>query len=353
MHVITIIGARPQFIKASVVSKAFSLKGINETIIHTGQHYDYKMSKIFWEELGIKDFAANLNIGSGSHGWQTAKMIEGIESYLINLSTQPDFIVLYGDTNSTLAGALAASKLNIKIVHIEAGLRSYNRKMPEEINRIVTDHLSEILFCSSDIGLLNLNKEGITKNIHIVGDVMYDALLTFSQVASSKINIESILSAVQKDYCLLTLHRAENSFDLNRLENLIHIIGSIHKKVVWPIHPRMKDIISKLTIPSNMIIIEPVSYFEMLILLKNSSKVLTDSGGLQKEAYWLKKPCLTLRSETEWVETLENNWNIIVNDDRVSILNGMEINPEIKTWKPLYGIGNAAQKIADILLENF
>lgn len=309
--IITIIGARPQFVKAAVLSKEFTKCGISELIIHTGQHYDHNMSGVFFEELGLPGASFNLNSGSGTHAVQTAEILVGIENILIEKAAQVSHVLLYGDTNSTLAGALAAAKLNIPVIHVEAGLRSYNRTMPEEINRITTDHLSSILFCSSEEGKLNLRKEGIQNEVYISGDIMHDAFNIYSEVALGKLDIKNILPEnILDDYVLLTIHRPVNTDSDEYLTEILSAFEKVDSNIVWPVHPRNRKNIQKLRIPQNVLLFEPFSYLEMMIVLNTCKKVITDSGGLQKEAYWAKKPCITIRSETEWVETLHNDWKI-------------------------------------------
>lgn len=348
--ILTIVGARPQFVKAAVVSKALSEAGIEEEIIHTGQHYDHEMSTVFWEELGLPAPSVNLEVGSGSHGKQTGIMLQKLEEYILNLPKKPDALLVYGDTNSTLAGAVAASKLHIPVVHVEAGLRSFNREMPEEINRVLTDHASEILFCSSQQGVEQLSKEGITKNVHNVGDVMYDALLTFLEIADKKFELHNIIPFDTDNYYLATIHRPSNTNNDENLNAVIRAFGRLDKPVVWPVHPRNKKKLAELDIPENLHLIEPVSYFKMMVLLKNCTKVITDSGGLQKEAYWMKKPCVTVRKETEWVETLDGNWNQLTGPDTKTIASAVNKDPKTE-WRPLYGDGNAAEKIASFLVD--
>ena len=347
---VTIIGARPQFIKAAVVSKALKDAGVDEKIIHTGQHYDHKMSEVFWTELGIPPYEINLNVGSGTHGEQTAQMIVKIEKYLLENRRAIKGVLLYGDTNSTLSGAIAASKLEIPVVHVEAGLRSFNRSMPEEINRIVTDHLSSLLFCSSPTGVLQLQKEGITKNVYEVGDVMYDALLTFSGRLNGSMSQAHL---PEDDFYLLTVHRQSNTDDPANLRAIFNAIDSWPGRFVWPVHPRTKKAFSDhgMEVPSNLQLANPFSYFEMLTALNKCLKVLTDSGGVQKEAYWMKKPCITLRQETEWVETLANNWNILTGPDTQKIQDAIAKKIDPSSWQELYGDGRASEKIAAKILE--
>jgi UDP-GlcNAc3NAcA epimerase len=345
--IVTIIGARPQFIKAAVLSKELKSQGKKEVIIHTGQHYDYKMSEVFFTELGLPGAELNLNAGSGSHASQTGEILIGIERFLLEHLKDISHVLLYGDTNSTLAGALAAAKLNIPIIHVEAGLRSYNMAMPEEINRKMTDHVSSLLFCSSEVGVDNLKKEGITKGVHVSGDIMLDAFNVFSTIAEKKISLSQILpDKIAKEYFLLTIHRPVNTDSKEHLSTILDALGDIKTNVVWPVHPRNAEIIARLKIPTNVFIFEPFSYFEMMVALNGAKKVVTDSGGLQKEAYWAKKPCVTIRTETEWVETLHDNWNVLANVDRNDILRALHTQTDAATWSQLYGDGDAGMKIA-------
>lgn len=344
--ILTLIGARPQFVKAAVVSKAFLENAIPETIVHSGQHYDEKMSKVFWDELGIPQPAFNLHAGSGSHAVQTAKMMTGLEEIIKGLPEQPRAVLLYGDTNTTVAGSLVASKLHIPVIHVEAGLRSFNRNMPEEINRVVTDHLSDLLFCPSDSAVAQLAREGITEGVHNVGDVMYDAFLTFFALAQK---LGQYPLQMEEPFTLLTLHRPANTDDPGRLLGILEELSGLSSKVVWPVHPRNQEHLKSLQIPDNLIITQPFSYLEMLLVLNNCTNVITDSGGLQKEAYWAKKPCLTLRTETEWVETLEGGWNTLVSIEELSQKFGTI---PFSDWQPLYGTGNAARFIAETIKKN-
>src|SRR4030065_810426 len=315
MKIVSVVGARPQFIKSAPVSKAIAEAGFDEYKIHTGQHYDYEMSQVFFEDLGLPEPSINLGIGSGTHARQTGHMLVGIETELVN--QKPDIVLVYGDTNSTLAGALAAVKLNIKLAHIEAGLRSYNRRMPEEHNRVLTDHCSDLLFCPTQTAVENLTREGITEGVHLVGDTMYDAVLQFGEIASQRSKILSKLNLVPKGYLLSTVHRAYNTDDPVKLSSILSAFLQVEDVIIFPIHPRTLHAVNSahLSIPDNVHVIDPVGYLDMLVLEKNARIILTDSGGIQKEAYFFQFPCLTLRSETEWVETLESGWNLLVGKD--------------------------------------
>ena len=321
--IVSKVGARPQFIKLAPLSRALREEGLNEIIVHTGQHYDDNMSDIFFEELNIPEPDYNLGIGSGSHGEQTGKMLIAIEEVL--LKEKPDLVIVYGDTNSTLAGALASSKLHIKLAHVEAGLRSFNKNMPEEINRIVADHLSDILFCPTETAIKNLEKEGITKGVYLVGDIMFDALMHFSRLSEEKSKILEDLKLSPKEYYLLTIHRAENTDSFDRLKNILLAIAQFKRKVVFPIHPRTKKRIKEFGLEKyvkndNILLIDPVGYLDMISLEENALAIFTDSGGVQKEAFWLRVPCITLRDETEWIETVNYGWNRLVGADIEKIL---------------------------------
>ncbi len=355
--ILTIVGARPQFIKCAPVSRVLRKSAV-EVLIHTGQHYDDNMSEAFFRELDIPKPNYNLGVGSASHGVQTGEMLKGIEDVLVK--ERPDVVLVYGDTNSTLAGALAASKMHIPVAHVEAGLRSFNRRMPEEINRVVTDHLSDQLFCPTETSVKHLAQEGISKGVHLVGDVMYDSLLYNVKVAEAKSTILERLRLRSKEYCLATVHRAENTDDAGRLQAILEAFREISKTypVVWPVHPRTRKILQTLdasfiTSPSPdqaLRLSEPVSYLDMLALERRARVILTDSGGVQKEAYWLRVPCVTLREETEWVETLELGWNQIVGTDVGAIQRAAHrpIPPE-PIAQP-FGNGRSAEAIVAALL---
>ena len=392
MKIVTIIGARPQFIKAAAVSRAIATHNsltpnaspLTEVIIHTGQHYDDGMSAVFFRELEIPEPKYNLAIGSGSHGAQTGQMLAAIEEVLIE--EKPDWVLIYGDTNSTLAGALAAAKLHIPIAHVEAGLRSFNRRMPEEINRVVADQLSTLLLCPSQIAVNNLAAEGIaspltpnsslltldasrlTPHVVITGDVMADALQFAATKASTQSDILARLGLQPQGYLLATVHRAENTDDPRRLSNIMVALSVLAERepVILPLHPRTKKILeathpslltpdssrsyaSRLTPHALLRIIDPTGYFDIIALEKSARLLLTDSGGMQKEAYWLKVPCITLRDETEWVETVESGWNILASADQKKIINTVQNFTHPKEHPSLYGDGHAAEKIIKAL----
>jgi UDP-N-acetylglucosamine 2-epimerase len=350
MKIVSVVGARPQFIKSAPVSRAISAAGHYEYLLHTGQHYDYGMSAIFFEELGIKEPSINLGVGSGSHAQQTGQMLVGIESVL--LTEKPDFVLVYGDTNSTLAGALAAAKLQIKLAHVEAGLRSYNRRMPEEHNRVLTDHCADILFCPTQTAVENLRGEGISTGVYLVGDTMYDAAVQYSDLAKTHSTIMQRLGVRTGGYLLLTIHRANNTDDLATLESILSAFHRVHETVIFPIHPRTKSAIEtgQVPVPPNVLVIDPVGYLDMLMLEQNARMILTDSGGIQKEAYFFKVPCITLRSETEWVETTINGWNQLVGSDPIEIMRAIN-SYRIPTTPlaPVFGDGHSSEKIVTIL----
>jgi len=349
--IVTVVGARPQFVKAAILSRALRDAGIEEIMIHTGQHYDEKMSNVFWQELGLPECTINLEGGSGSHGVQTARMIEKMEAFILSLNPAPRALLLYGDTNSTLAGSLVASKIQLPIIHVEAGLRSFNRSMPEEVNRIITDHLSSLLFCSSQASVTQLASEGITHGVFNTGDVMFDAIKTFTAEAEKKIKIDTLLPFSERPFCLLTLHRPASTENDSNIENLLKVIRDIAIPFIWPVHPRLRSKIAQMDIPGNIYTTDPFSYFEMLTVLKHCYKVFTDSGGLQKEAYWIKKPCITLRPETEWVETVHHGWNTVVDFDSEKISRAFAETVLPETWYSVYGDGNAAKIMADHIRE--
>ncbi|MFZ5974868.1 MAG: non-hydrolyzing UDP-N-acetylglucosamine 2-epimerase [Bacillota bacterium] len=360
MKILTVVGARPQFIKAAPFSMVFRQRN-EEILVHTGQHYDTNMSDVFFNELQIPKPDYNLGVGSGSHGAQTGRMLEKIEELL--LKEKPDGVLVYGDTNSTLAGALAASKLHIPVFHIEAGLRSYNMRMPEEQNRVLTDHISSLLFCPTQTAVDNLKKEGVIKGVQNTGDIMYDAVLRniglsrqrytgnawLDELRSANGNIPDLS---EKNYYLATIHRAENTDETNKLSAIIRAFAELDKPVLLPLHPRTRKLLGTLNAPTdNIIIIEPVGYLLMLYLTANAYMVLTDSGGLQKEAYFLKTPCTTLRDQTEWVETLEDGWNVLAGIEAADIVQKAARPLEcLKFSQPLsFGNGHAAEHITQAI----
>jgi len=403
MKIVTIVGARPQFIKAAAVSKAIqtfnwrgsysgrlsSKKRIQEILVHTGQHYDYLMDKVFFEELELPKPNYHLGVGSASHARQTGMMLERIEPILEK--EKPEIVIVYGDTNSTLAGALTAAKLNIPVAHVEAGLRSYHRIMPEEINRLLTDHLSTFLFCPTTRAVQNLLKEGIkdgkSKVVKKVGDVMYDSILYYSKLADKKSTILENLNLITsedsltkkflpgwqtgttrnpqsaiciREYYLATLHRAENTDNPKRLKSILKALNEIGRDttVIFPLHPRTKKMMKAYHLFSEtqkIKLISPVSYLDMLKLEKNAKAIFTDSGGVQKEAYWFRVPCFTLREETEWVETVESGWNILVGTMMKKIVEEIKHGGGRKRTSKrmkIFGDGKASEKIVQILFHH-
>ncbi len=344
------MGARPQFIKLAPLSRALRRR-FSEVLIHTGQHYDSGMSDVFFLELEIPKPDYHLGVGGGLQGEQTGKMLAEIERVLVGES--PDIVAVIGDTNSTLAGALAASKLHIPVAHIEAGLRSFNRKMPEEINRVMTDHLSRWLFATSDIAINHLKREGITQGIYDVGDIMFDSILFAKTKVEAEDKLLNELSLKHREYYFCTLHRAENTDDKNILSRLLRGLSELNLPIIFPLHPRTKKRIAEfnLELPKSIRAIEPVGYLDSVSLMMKAAAVLTDSGGIQKEAYYLEVPCITLREETEWVETADVGWNAIVGSDPQKLLNAISQLSSVRTRKhpPLYGSGNTAEKISEIL----
>ncbi|MHB8107548.1 MAG: non-hydrolyzing UDP-N-acetylglucosamine 2-epimerase [Candidatus Cryosericum sp.] len=350
--VVSIVGARPQFIKLAPLSAELRRQGFHETIIHTGQHYDGNMSGLFFEELDIPKPDVNLEVGSGSHGAQTGKMLIAIEEVLLN--ERPDVVLVYGDTNSTLAGALCASKLHIPLAHVEAGLRSFNREMPEEINRIVADHVSDTLLCPNENAVNNLAREGVTKGVFLVGDLMMDALHHFSGIAKSKSHILNRVGVTAKDYFLATVHRAENTNDRGRLANILAAFSDIGRTVVFPMHPRTKHRIAECGLATalgdNVIVTDPTGYLDMINLEQNALAILTDSGGIQKEAFWLRVPCITLRDETEWTETVNARWNVLAGANKEAILNAItDLRPGVNVTSDN---GYAAPRICAVLSQS-
>ena len=327
-------------------------KHFKEVVIHTGQHYDYGMNEIFFEKLGIPLPDYNLEIGSDTHAKQTGQMLIEIDKILSNES--PDFVLVYGDTNSTLAGALAAVKVHLPVGHVEAGLRSYDRNMPEEINRILTDHSSDILFAPTVTAVENLEKEGIIKNVYLTGDVMYDALLNNMKFAEESDVLEKH-NLQKKDYFLITIHRASNTDNKKNLSNILEAFSAIDGRIIFPAHPRTVKFIKRYGLTSkigkNVSIIAPVGYLDFLWLEKNAKMILTDSGGVQKEAYLLNIPCITLRKNTEWVETVEDGWNILAGANKEIIIESInDLNPKKKT-RNVFGSGKACNKIVRILID--
>jgi len=352
MKIASIIGARPNFIKCAPLSRELR-KAFDEVIIHTGQHYDYEMNKIFFDELNIPEPDYHLGVGSSTHGEQTGEMLKRTEEVLIKEA--PDLVLVFGDTNSTLAGALAASKLHIKIGHIEAGLRSFDRRMPEETNRVLTDHCSDLLFCPTETAVKILGTEGIVNGVYLTGDVMVDALQENIKIAEQKSNVLDELGLKPKAYYLATIHRPENTDAFEKLKSIVDAFCSMGN-MVFPCHPRTEKCLKQFglwdMLTKKVKVINPVGYLDMLILEKNAKKILTDSGGIQKEAYIFKVPCITLRENTEWVETVEDGWNVLVRANKeeiVKMTNDFESKGEQRN---VFGDGDASKKIVEGIKEH-
>jgi UDP-GlcNAc3NAcA epimerase len=350
---LTVVGARPQLIKAAVLSRLIRERyqdSLLEYLLHTGQHYDPNMSDIFFTQMRIPRPDANLGVGSASHGRQTGAMLAGVEEVL--LAQKPDLVLVYGDTNSTLAGALAAAKLNIPVAHVEAGMRSFVPSMPEEQNRVVADHLSSILFCSTPVAVRNLRHEGILSGVHKVGDIMYDASLFYRKLLAKGEEKAELPFAVPKDFYLLTLHRAENTDDPERLHSIVTALNRLSDHLgVFPAHPRTRKALcdASLTFGRHILMTDPVGFFEMLLLEEHCRFIITDSGGVQKEAIFFGKPCITLRDQTEWVETVESGWNTLVgaNADKISqAFRNLHVPP---TTPSFYGKGDSGVKMLEII----
>jgi len=348
MKVLTVVGARPQFIKAAPVSRVLR-RSHREFLLHTGQHYDDAMSDLFFRQLSIPAPDLNLDVGSGRHGVQTGAMLPGIEE--VALQQRPDWLLVYGDTNSTLAGALVGAKLHIPVAHVEAGLRSYDRRMPEEVNRVVADHLSARLLCPTDTAVSNLAREGVNEGVTVVGDVMFDAFTQNMEVARRECGVVAELGLEAGAFHLLTVHRAENVDDPSRLRSILAGVGDSERDVVFPVHPRTRAALAQnsVAVPSNVKLIEPVGYLEMLALEDAAVVIATDSGGVQKEAYFAGRPCVTLRDTTEWTETVAAGWNVLVGDNAGAIAAAM------RTFRPsgdrpaFFGDGHAAERVVEAL----
>jgi len=350
MKIVSIVGARPQFIKCAPVSHELR-KEHKEILVHTGQHYDPEMSDIFFADLQIPIPDYHLDVGSGSHGKQTSAILERVEGVL--KKEMPDLVLVYGDTNSTLAGALAAAKLHIPVAHVEAGLRSFDHAMPEEINRIVTDHVSTILLCPTQTAIDNLAKEGITRGVHIVGDVMVDALRHNASISEKKSHLIKKLGLTRGNYYVATVHRPGNTDDRKNLTAIIEAFRESGKTVVFPVHPRTKKYLCEYglwdSLSDNIRCIEPLGYIDMIHLMKHAKKILTDSGGIQKEAYVMGVPCITMRENTEWIETLIGGWNVLVGADKGKILAAILADVRTDTDNAVFGKGDAAEKIVRII----
>lgn len=350
MKIASIVGARPQFIKCAPVSRELR-KEHEEILIHTGQHYDHGMSEVFFEELAIPKPDYNLGIGSGTHGRQTGAMLGAIEDVLEK--EKPDVVLVYGDTNSTLAGALAAAKLHIPVAHVEAGLRSFDRRMPEEVNRVLTDHASDLLFCPTETAVANLAAEGVTKGVFLVGDVMLDAMNYNRGIAEERSRILEDVGVEPGDYLVVTVHRPSNTDDRENMAAILSALGETDRPVVFPVHPRTRKCLAGYGLltkmPENVRLIEPLGYLDMIRLMAHAEKILTDSGGVQKEAYMLGVPCITLRENTEWVETVEAGWNVLVGAGREKIVDAIRHFSPGSRQKEIFGNGNASVLIGKIL----
>ncbi|MDV2481199.1 UDP-N-acetylglucosamine 2-epimerase (non-hydrolyzing) [Methanoculleus sp. Wushi-C6] len=351
MKIVSIVGARPQFVKCAPVSREVR-KVHEEVLVHTGQHYDYLLSEVFFRDLGIPAPDYHLEIGSGSHGVQTGRMLAAIEEVIAK--EEPEIVLVYGDTNSTLAGALAAAKMHVPVAHVEAGLRSFDRRMPEEVNRVLTDHCSDLLFCPTGTAVANLAAEGVTAGVHLTGDVMVDALRENLPLAKERSTALADLGLSPKAYFLATVHRASNTDDPAALRAIMEAFSRLDIPVIFPVHPRTQKKLAGygITPAANVRVVEPLPYFDMLTLLSGARAVLTDSGGVQKEAYILEVPCVTLRENTEWVETLEDGWNVLVGADADRIVAEADAAGGARRGHSArFGDGHAAARIAAIITE--
>jgi len=344
LRVLTVVGARPQFIKAAPVSRVLRQK-YHEFLLHTGQHYDADMSEVFFKELGVPSPDRNLEVGSGPHGAQTAAMLAGVEEVAIKY--RPDWIMVYGDTNSTLAGALAGAKQHVRVAHVEAGLRSYDRRMPEEINRVVADHVSDLLLCPTGTAVENLRREGVRDGVEMVGDVMFDAFLQYMERAQKA-------ARVDQPYALLTVHRAENVDDPERLRNILDGVAASRLKTVFPVHPRTRAamVAGGIEVDDDIQLVDPVGYLEMQSLEARAEVIVTDSGGVQKEAYFAGRPCITVRDKTEWPETVDSGWNTLAGCDPKAISDAMRSFRPHGERPQLFGDGHAAEHIVEALVAN-
>jgi UDP-GlcNAc3NAcA epimerase len=349
MRVLSVVGARPQFVKAALLSAEFARRGVDEILVHTGQHYDASMSDVFFDELKLPAPSHHLGVGGGSHGAQTGEMLKRLEPVVI--AEAPDWVLVYGDTNSTLAGALVASKLHVPLAHVEAGLRSFNREMPEEINRIVADHVADRLLVPNENSARQLASEGITRGVIVVGDLMVDLVTQVSRHLPPVPPILERLGLRPRTYCVVTIHRASNTDDPAAFEKLITGLRGVDMPIVFPVHPRTRDAAQAFGVGrgDNIIACEPLPYMDMAGLVARSAMVFTDSGGLQKEAFVLKVPCVTLREETEWGETLEDGWNVLAGTDPQRIVQASRRMTPVRQGRP-YGDGHAAARIVDALL---
>ena len=357
MKVAFVVGARPNFIKLLPLLDARPMSSVEKLIIDTGQHYDYELSKVFFDELKIPEPDYYLGVGSGTHGYQVGEMLKRTEEVL--LKERPSIVVVFGDTNSTLAGALAAVKIRIPVAHVEAGVRSYEEFMPEEINRVLVDHMSALLFAPTERALMNLSKEGLSEKSYLTGDVMLDLVIRFSDRITGESEILSSLNLRPKEYVLVTIHRAENTDNKERLTNIFKALIEVKQPIVFPAHPRTIKSLEKYSLlreveGSSIRMIKPVSYLTMLRLEKNAKKIVTDSGGVQKEAYFFRVPCITLRERTEWMETVEDGWNVLVGANRMKIVQAIkDFEGGGETYTHKFGNGRASERICEILFKFF
>ncbi|MDD5082215.1 MAG: UDP-N-acetylglucosamine 2-epimerase (non-hydrolyzing) [Dehalococcoidales bacterium] len=352
MKIVSIVGARPQFIKAALVSRELR-KAHQEILVHTGQHYDAGLSQVFFDELDIPEPAYNLGVGSDTHGKQTGKMMPAIEAVLVKEG--PDMVLVYGDTNSTLAGAVTATKLGLPVAHVEAGPRMFDKSVPEEVNRVLTDHISSLLFAPTQTAVDNLNREGISRGVYLTGDVMLDSFLYFSEMAARKSRILSDLRLRKKQYLLVTVHRARNTDNRDNLESIVTALSSLEERIVFPLHPRTRKYLElygqydRLAASASISLIPPVGYLDSIVLARNASKVLTDSGGLQKEAYFSGVPCITIDEATSWPETLAGGWNTLAGARKQDIITAVRCLEPSGKQTAVFGDGNASQKIGSYL----
>ncbi len=348
MNVLSVVGTRPQYVKAAAVSRQLRRRH-RELLVDTGQHYDFNMSDVFVRELEIPQPDHNLAVGSGSHAEQTARIMLALEPLAV--STAPDLVLVYGDTNSTLAGALVAAKLGLRLAHVEAGLRSFNWSMPEEVNRVLTDSCADLLFCPTDSAVRNLRAEGVRDGVHNVGDVMLDTLQRFLPLSRERSTVLAALNLEASSYVLVTLHRPGNVDDLKRLASILGALARLEERLVFPVHPRTRNSLAEIGYgpAPNLTLIDPVGYLDMLALEANARRIVTDSGGVQKEAYALGVPCVTCRAETEWTETVEQGWNVLAGGDPEEILRATLREPPGGERPPLFGDGRAAAKIVELL----
>ncbi|TXH02106.1 MAG: UDP-N-acetylglucosamine 2-epimerase (non-hydrolyzing) [Candidatus Moraniibacteriota bacterium] len=360
MKIVTVVGARPQFIKAAALSRAIGVhnqtaaESIEEIIVHTGQHYDENMSDVFFEQMNIPRPAYRFEVAGRSHGAMTGGMLADIEEVV--LKEAPDWLLVYGDTNSTIAGALAAAKLHVPVAHVEAGLRSFNKRMPEEINRILTDHISGLLLCPTDLAVQNLRNEGVVENVLNVGDVMYDVSLFYRDISKEQSDVMSRLGLSDGGYALSTVHRAENTDNPERLSNIVKALSKVAESlpIVLPLHPRTRKYLNDsgliAQLGERVILVDPLPFLDMVRLEQSAQVIFTDSGGVQKEAYFYNVPCITLRDETEWIETVESGWNTLVGADQQKIVQAFECLNRPNLSSQVYGDGKASEKIVNALV---